>query len=83
MQENKNKQEEAFTVKAGLQLRCLSFFSAGVGRVGIRNNCAHCMTAVVYWTPTVGTRRYNIQGNSHIVIESESQTGQLIGEEEC
>ena len=65
------------------KLQCLSFFSAGIGRVGIRNSCSECKIAVVSWTPTVGIRRYKVPGYSEIIINIEDQTGQLIGENPC
>ena len=80
---NNNEQTLTLTFKEGLVLNCLSFFAAGVGKVGIRNNCPNCMTAVVHWTPTVGTKEYNVPGHNQIIIDVESQTGQLIGEQPC
>lgn len=73
----------SFTVKEGVSLSCISFFGAGVGKLGIRNNCKNCMVAVVNWTPTVGVKYYRIEGYSQITIDMESSTGQLIGEQPC
>jgi hypothetical protein len=64
-------------------LACLSFFAAGLGRVGIRNGCPECKLAVVSWSPNVGVRRYRVNGHSEIIINLEDQTGQLIGEDPC
>lgn len=64
-------------------LACLSFFSAGISQVGIRNNCSECKVAVVNWQPQVGIRKYKVQGYSQIVINIEAQSGQLIGEDPC
>ncbi|MCX6156249.1 MAG: DUF1496 domain-containing protein [Candidatus Kapabacteria bacterium] len=63
-------------------LACLSFFAAGVGRVGIRNNCSTCKQAVVNWS-TIGVKKYPVQAYDQIVIDMESSTGQLIGEDPC
>ena len=65
------------------RLPCITFFAAGVLKVGIRNSCAQCKKAVVSWTPTVGVRRYPVQGYSEIIIDTPDQTGQLIGEDPC
>lgn len=80
---NKGEQLFSFTFKEDLVLNCLSFFAAGIGKVGIRNNCPDCMTAVVHWTPTVGTKYYRANGHNQLIINVESQTGQLIGEQPC
>jgi len=70
-------------VRADAKLQCMSFFGAGIGRVGIRNSCSGCMVAVVSWQPSVGIRRYKVAGYSEIVINVEDQAGQLIGENPC
>lgn len=75
--------ETSFSFAADINFSCLAFFPAGIGKVGIRNNCDKCMTAVVNWTPTVGVRNYNVQGFSQIIIDVLSSNGQLIGEQPC
>lgn len=76
---------ENFEIQISMDLppQCVSFFNAGRGRVGIRNNCGECKIAVVHWTPTVGTRYYRINGFGQIIINQESQFGELIGENPC
>jgi hypothetical protein len=64
-------------------LPCITFFAAGLGKLGIRNNCSECKTAVVSWTPRVGVRRYKVEAYKEIIVNQEDQTGQLIGEEPC
>lgn len=65
-----------------MRLPCISFFAAGVGRVGMRNNCPECKKAVVMWSG-VGVYRYRVNGFSEIVVDIASNNGQLIGEEPC
>lgn len=64
-------------------LPCVSFFGAGIGRVGIRNNCPECKYAVVNWLPRVGIRRYRVEGHNQVIIDTEDNTGLLIGEDPC
>lgn len=64
-------------------LQCLSFFAAGIGKVGIRNNCSECKMAVVNWLPNAGIRKYRVSGYNQIVIDTADQTGLLIGEDPC
>jgi hypothetical protein len=61
---------------------CISFFAAGIGQVGIRNNCADCMIAVVMWSG-VGVYHYRVPGYGQIIVQTASNNGQLIGEQPC
>jgi len=65
------------------QFPCVSFFSGGPGKLGIRNNCPQCKIAVVMWTPRVGVVKYSVKGYGEILVDLASATGQLIGEEPC
>jgi len=64
---------------------CTTFFNAGVGKVGIRNNCDVCKSAVVAWTTGGGTviKKYEVKAYNQVIVTSEGQAGQLIGEEPC
>lgn len=64
---------------------CCAFFAAGVGRLGIRNNCAECKAVVIAWTPNnpLVITKHKLAGFSQVVIDMQSQTAQLIGEEPC
>ena len=66
-----------------VKLDCLSFFSAGIGRLGIRNNCSECKKAVVMWNQGVGIRLYRVNGHNQIIVNILAQHGQLIGEDPC
>lgn len=70
------------TVTSALLLPCTSLFAAGIGRVGIRNNCAQCKFAVIVWDGTK-VKRYRVEGNNQIIIDIEGLNGQLIGEDPC
>lgn len=61
---------------------CVSFFAAGIGQVGIRNNCPECKVAVVMWSG-VGVYNYRVTGYGQIVVPTVSSHGQLIGEQPC
>lgn len=61
---------------------CLSFFAAGIAKVGIRNNCAECKVAVVMWSG-IGVYNYKVPGYGQIVVSTVSSNGQLIGEQPC
>lgn len=62
---------------------CLQIFAAGIGQVGMRNNCAECKIAVVIWRPNVGLRHYRVEGNSEVIISLEDQSGILAEEIPC
>ena len=61
---------------------CTVLFGAGIGRVGIRNNCPQCKFAVIVWDGSK-IKRYRVEGNNQIIIDMEGLNGQLIGEDPC
>lgn len=63
-------------------LPCLSFFTVGGTKLGIRNNCDHCMTAVVSFG-SGKIRYYDLPAHDQISIEMEGLTADLIGEQPC
>ena len=70
--------------RSGPSLRspCITFFSVGIDQFGIRNNCDHCVKAVVEWTG-VGIQKYAVQPRNQIILQLVSNHGQLIGEDPC
>lgn len=70
------------TTVSTLLLPCTVLFAAGIGRVGIRNNCPQCKFAVIVWDGAT-VKRYRVEGNNQIIINMEGLNGQLIGEDPC
>jgi len=73
----------SFSFATDAVFACISFFPAGLLKLGIRNNCNKCMIAVVNWQPAVGVKTYSIGAYNQIIIEMESSSVQLIGEQPC
>lgn len=59
----------------------LSLFSAGPGKLGIRNNGSVCHIAVIAWSSSSTIQRVRVERFSQTVINA--QTGTLIAEEPC
>ena len=68
-----------------IRLPCTSFYSAGLGYVGIRNNCDVCRFAVVNWLTGNAShvKRYRVEAHNQVVVPLEGSSGQLIGEDPC
>ena len=66
-----------------LALNCISIYSAGVGQIGLRNNCDVCMAAVVDWQFDIGIKYHNVPAYNQIVIKPLSVSMKLIGEQPC
>lgn len=62
---------------------CISMFPGGYMRYGLRNNCANCMTAVIYSSDDNQTDYYKIPGQSQIIVEMHHLSEQLIGDQPC
>jgi len=81
------EQDESLGSVVEGQTACLRLFGAGVGRVGIRNNCPVCKMAVMSWlngtTGETTIQRYRVEGNNQIINNMEGISGQLIGEDPC
>jgi hypothetical protein len=58
---------------------CITFFPAGIGKVGMRNNCANDMVAVLSADSKV--LRYRVGGFKELVIDAPGLVTTLIGEE--
>ena len=72
----------AFAGHASAQLACTRFYPAGIGQVGIYNNCSRCMTAAMAWCD--GTiHRANVPANSGITISTCIGAVTLVGESPC
>ena len=74
-------------VNAQPPTKCIIFFDGGYLKIGIRNNCDTCQTAVVYWLANYGGKdheaKYQLPARSSKIVPNEGYRGTLTGEEPC
>ena len=61
---------------------CITFYPAGIGRVGMYNNCEVCMTAVTAWCDG-SIREFNVPARSNLVVNTCIGTVTLVADHPC